>query len=74
MKAERGILRFSVNISGGKQKRGIRKGKVMMRVRGDKVISNKCKWKVEDQLTAFSTEFGKFLKDIPGGIPMVSRE
>lgn len=47
----------------------------MMRVGGDKVISNKCKWKVEEQqLTAFRTESGKFLKGIPGGIPMVSRE
>lgn len=46
----------------------------MMTVGGDKVDSDKCKWKLEEQLAAFRMEFGKFLKGIPGGTLMVSGE
>lgn len=37
-----------------------------MRIGGDKVNSNKCKWKLEEQLAAFRMEFGRFLNCIAG--------
>jgi len=38
----------------------------MMRIGGGKVDSNKCRWKLEEQLSAFRMESGNFLIGIPG--------